>query len=681
MKFLKAGLFGFIFFSLTSAQVKFIKLDRYQDFIKGEFKSSVVSSEGKIYSGKSFHKIKVDADAIWSILEIENNKLLLGTGNKAKLFEVSKGKVKEIFQAQNRLAITDMVKDKSGKVYFAVIPNAIIYQIYKGKIKEIAEPDVEYIWKLKVLKNGKILAGGGGKAKIFLIDPVKKTCKKLLELNAQQITDIVSDSQGKLYAGTSRPAYFVEFSLDGSYRIIYSFSEEEVKAIVPLSGGDFLIAVNQGIALAPPSPQPAPAGPAEGETQGGEEQSKPVIVAPQASRARGSGVYLLNLKKGIDKIFNLTKATIIAVCSNKEGIFLGSDADGRVYQVVPQTREYRLVFDFEAVKITAFAFKNKRLRWLATSQPTELIQIKSSATTSSYTSDVLDTGFVSRWGRISWKGYGLVRFKTRSGNTSKPDESWSDWKEVGAGGRIKSPQARFLQISANWLGKEDVAIDWIEISYKNLNQAHFIEELKVQPTRPASSRPRKPSGNRSSSSPLANKMRISWKINNPDRDQLEYSLFYRKLGDRLWILLAEGEEIRGTNFQWDTSGIEDGWYQIRLVASDAPSNPEDESYKVEKISEAFIIDHTKPEIKFTISSAGLVQGKAKDKTSRIASLEYSLDGEDYKIISSKDKILDQKDEQFEFSLFKIKPGWHQISIRACDQAQNCAIVSKEFKKK
>ena len=52
---------------------------------------------------------------------------------------------------------------------------------------------------------------------------------------------------------------------------------------------------------------------------------------------------------------------------------------------------------------------------------------------------------------IRWEGAGGVQLFTRSGNTEKPDDSWSDW--VGpytrAGGEaIKSPAARFLQWKA-----------------------------------------------------------------------------------------------------------------------------------------------------------------------------------------------------------------------------------------
>ena len=49
----------------------------------------------------------------------------------------------------------------------------------------------------------------------------------------------------------------------------------------------------------------------------------------------------------------------------------------------------------------------------------------------SYEAPVHDSGTASRWGSLSWRadipaGCGLV-FRTRSGNSDRPDHPWSDW--------------------------------------------------------------------------------------------------------------------------------------------------------------------------------------------------------------------------------------------------------------
>ena len=50
-------------------------------------------------------------------------------------------------------------------------------------------------------------------------------------------------------------------------------------------------------------------------------------------------------------------------------------------------------------------------------------------TSGSYESPVHDSGSVARWGRITWRGSsgGQVQVATRSGNSARPDKTWSDW--------------------------------------------------------------------------------------------------------------------------------------------------------------------------------------------------------------------------------------------------------------
>ena len=48
----------------------------------------------------------------------------------------------------------------------------------------------------------------------------------------------------------------------------------------------------------------------------------------------------------------------------------------------------------------------------------------------SYESPVHDSGSVARWGRISWRSAGgKAELQTRSGNSARPDKTWSDWSD------------------------------------------------------------------------------------------------------------------------------------------------------------------------------------------------------------------------------------------------------------
>ena len=59
---------------------------------------------------------------------------------------------------------------------------------------------------------------------------------------------------------------------------------------------------------------------------------------------------------------------------------------------------------------------------------------------------------MSTWGSLQWRAVvpdgASLKIHTRSGNTKKPDKSWSDWSKahtLADGEAIQSPRARYLQ--------------------------------------------------------------------------------------------------------------------------------------------------------------------------------------------------------------------------------------------
>ncbi len=72
--------------------------------------------------------------------------------------------------------------------------------------------------------------------------------------------------------------------------------------------------------------------------------------------------------------------------------------------------------------------------------------------TGSFEAPVHDTGAVSRWGSLSWRADlqpgASIAFRTRSGNSAKPDRTWSSWSDALTdfqASRITSPNARYIQ--------------------------------------------------------------------------------------------------------------------------------------------------------------------------------------------------------------------------------------------
>jgi len=72
---------------LVSARMDRLVLEKATDMEAGKFQSAMISSSGKILSGKPVEEFKIEEDGIWSMLETKTDQALFGTGNKARLYQ------------------------------------------------------------------------------------------------------------------------------------------------------------------------------------------------------------------------------------------------------------------------------------------------------------------------------------------------------------------------------------------------------------------------------------------------------------------------------------------------------------------------------------------------------------------------------------------------------------------
>ncbi len=105
-----------------------------------------------------------------------------------------------------------------------------------------------------------------------------------------------------------------------------------------------------------------------------------------------------------------------------------------------------------------------------------------------YESPVKDTKFISHWGVLAWRGDVpagcTLQFFTRSGNSDRPDPTWSDWAGPYAnpdGDAITNPPARYVQWRAvlRTSGNASPTLDEVTLSYLNQNLPPQIHSLNV----------------------------------------------------------------------------------------------------------------------------------------------------------------------------------------------------------
>jgi hypothetical protein len=181
---------------------------------------------------------------------------------------------------------------------------------------------------------------------------------------------------------------------------------------------------------------------------------------------------------------------------------------------------------------------------------------------------------------------------------------------------------------------------------------------------------------------------VLWTAHDENEDELRYAVYFRGENEREWKLLKENLEQKF--YSWDTTTLPDGAYYLKIIATDAPSNPPALALKTERESERFQVDNTPPVIEHLESTTAVTRGgspaflsviskfTARDAGSSIERAQYSVDGGDWILIAPKGGITDAPEEQYEVTLSGLAGGEHTIAVRAYDRFENVGSAKTTF---
>ncbi|MBI1955203.1 MAG: fibronectin type III domain-containing protein [Acidobacteria bacterium] len=170
-------------------------------------------------------------------------------------------------------------------------------------------------------------------------------------------------------------------------------------------------------------------------------------------------------------------------------------------------------------------------------------------------------------------------------------------------------------------------------------------------------------------------MNIRWTANDPDADDLQYTLYFRGEGESEWKLLAE--ELQQPFFQLTPDVLPDGKYRVRVVASDAGANPAAAAKSAEKISAPFVLDSTPPQVEMLEATrkgaSAIARFRAKDNADVLTRAEYVVDAGSPVALLSDDGLLDSPEETFVISLDSLDGREHLLTLRVYDSAGNVGM--------
>ncbi len=658
---------------LYAISTRNFSLDTPEAFNAGELKHAMVDSNGTITPGASLTRVGLEGVPVAYCFERgPDGSLYVGTGNDGKVYRLKGGKP-SVFAETGQLLVTSLVFGMGGKLFAGTLPEGHIYVLEPdGKAKEFTRlKDVNHVWDLAYDPQRQVIyAATGPQGKIFSINASGKA-QLYVDSKMTHIMRLALDGN-TLYAGTSDEAILYRIQNKGRAEVVYDFPGSEITGL-SVREGVVGVSVNEFAARSDLSKNAKKVE----EVKKQEAQTK---ATPSASKVGKGQLWVIHANGWAEQRVVENNVHFTSVQLDQDGnLYAGTGVEGKIIKVTPEGRTATWI-DIEERQVLAFDLLGKEPVILA-SDTAAVYEVGSSvAKDASWTSKVLDAEFHSQWGELAWRGDGKLSFQTRSGNTERPDETWSSWSTVlHKPGPIRSPAARFLQLRANMGSDSKSLVRAVQAYYLPQNQRARVLEVKVKSTKAEpvvhAAEVERPANSTARSSVI----HLQWNIANPDNDSLRYELGFRTEHQTLWRnILEPGEKLVRPEYKWETAAIADGYYRLRVEASDEEDNPKTRALTSVLESGPILVDNHAP----TISKLRLAQrrllGVVQDTVGPIASLHYAIDGASWQVCYSADDLLDTRYEHLDLELPMLKPGPHVVAVRAIDAAGNVASSELTF---
>jgi len=678
-------------------------VETYPQWDAGDATSAFITSAGELRPGWDTKRTALEGDAVWSSLRLADGSVLLGSDAGGAIFRLAGDAAKKLVNLPGAIAVVSLAQTADGTVWAGAMPGNKLWKIdvAAGKATPTAplgkDKDVETVWSLVAVGNT-VYAGTGPSGKLFAV--TGGAAKEVFDTKDKRITALTVTSDGAVWLGTSDRALVFRFDPKlGKARAMADFAGNEVGSLAAFRDG--VVAAANDLAEQPPPTGKTPAQveaaekptaakgqvakpPEVGSKPGADKEAVTVTDLGRKGAKKGKGALFRIGKDGrLDQLHALTQTYITSIAIGPDGaIYAGAADKGRIYMVDPDD-SVATAFDVDERAVSQLWF-DKNLLSFTTDDAAAAYRSTGRASQARYLSDVLDAKAVSQFGKLTWTATGKVKLETRSGNTAKPGVGWSEWQapsQIGKlgggneGGKIGSPAGRYLQFRVA-LEDEAARVRRVTSYYVPQNQPTTVTDISVEPA----SKESLPTLKDSAAKPRSPILKIKWKIENPDGDDTTYTLEARRDGEANWRPIQTGKApLTQTSWEWNTETYPDGWYRLRVTASDAAANSPDRALTSSQSTTMFAIDNTRPVIDAMTVTYPRAQARAIDALSTIGEMAFSVDDGPWQLGASADGLFDDLTEDLRIELPTGLPrGTHTLAVRVADAAGNVGSTSTTF---
>lgn len=714
-RFIKAFLLLSCFLLLTISSIAsepvIWTLNSRAEILKGDARGVSITDTGAVLLAPKVTQVFDTTQAyIWSSAIDDKGNVFLGTGHDGRIYKVGADGKGALFYDSAELDVTALAIGKDGFVYAGTSPDGKVYRIgTDGKADVYFDPSDKYIWSLALMNDGSLAVGTGDNGKIYRVKTsgAKEADSLFYSTNETHVISMAVDGQGNLIVGTDSNGLVLRISPNGKAFALFDAPLREIHAIAPASDGSIYVlalsdAAGGGVRATGTTSTSSDSGVTTTITVGSVDDSSSISNTTKSRNDVSSAktvVYRILPDGGADVLFNSSSVVGFSIAAQDNRVLIGTSDKGRIYSIANDGRDTLLLQSTEG-QISTLMVRGRDV-FAASSNQGKLFRFGSDVNTEgSFESPVRDTKLSAAWGKVWWRGTGNIQLQTRTGNTERPDQTWSDWSAAytdANGTQVNSPRARYVQWRAVLkTGTSETKLEDVSLAYIPRNVAPEILSIQTLPIgvglQQGIAGQTDPNIESSGLDPALfgaitqipprriyqrGALSLQWQAEDRNKDKLEYEIYYRGINEKEFRLLKNS--ITDNFYTIDGAALADGRYLFKIIVSDSLSNPSGQELKGELTSEPVDIDNTPPSLKSfgepQISGNSVrVVIDAEDVTGRIDRADVSVNGSDWKSVIPEDGIADSAKERYVLNLQIAGNGEHTVALRVYDKSGNVGSI-------
>ena len=567
---------------------------------------------GKVTAGPTLK----DVETVWS-LAASGNTVYAGTGPSGKLFAVTGGNAKEVFDTEDK-RITALTVTNDGAVWMGTSERALVFRLDKdGRTRAMADFAGNEISALVPYRDGVVAAAND------LADTPAPAGKTPAQVEAAEKPSAPKGQAAKTPdVGTKPgadkdPSPVTDLGRKGAKKgkgaLFRIGSDARLDQLHALTATYFT-----SIAVA-----------ADGS-----------LYAGAADKGR---VYMVDGDGSVATAFDVDERSVSQVWAEKTGVSFATDDTAALYRATGRADQARYLSDVMDAKAVS---KFGKLSWVA--QGKVKIETRS--------------GNTAKPG-VGWSEWASPQQIGKLGGGNE-------------GGKIASPAGRYFQFRVA-LDDDDARVRRVMAYYVPQNLPTTVQEVTVElatpeklPTTKESPKPRSP----------VLKLKWKIENPDSDDTTYTIEARRDGEANWRPIPTATGKTpLTAVTFDWNTETYPDGWYRVRVTSSDAAANSPDRALTSSASSTMFAVDNTRPVIENLTVTYPRAQARTSDALTAISEMAYSVDDGPWQLGASVDGLYDDVREDLRIDLPPgLARGTHTLALRVADAAGNVGSSSVTF---